>query len=716
MHVGSDCALLSYAHSLHLTNMVSSTPKWLLVGGFLIATLATISYREAWAEGIRAVDAMEAINSGRQQFLQGLRGALAAVAAQKDNLVEELLADVEDEEEDVVEKIEEELGVLDPPNVKTVEIRLPNADIPETGTTLCTSTSLTEALQDIVGFSPLINQDAVIHMELYGCPDEAASTKDYWSCNTKNTSGICQGPIAMMFQWSRDRCDNYLAMGDAITVGGAFMHNVVLMVQYKKGGFADDSGLALKIMPSSDEDKGVIKAVEYYSEALKNPKCETESSQSNELDNELNNELDNDVALSSSSSLAIEEPIGSEYSTADYLQSILEANSEWMSSSEPRLDYGVDGSVMQSSYQYNEGSYIDNALNENSDYSHSSDWAMKLQELWDSASALAYGMILRGWWPREDDRVIGQVAGVDTDSTGQLSLLHRGDRRWGNGDFDEDDKFLLEEPISDELVLTLDPATGNVLNSWGSDIFYMPHGLYIDTEDNKWITDVALHQVFKFSPGSKEPSMTLGKAFEPGQDWNHFCKPTDVAVDSRTGDVYVADGYCNNRILKFSSNGTALLEITAGIIPGENLPEWSPLRKLQIPHSLALIEARDIICVADRENARIQCFNLTNGELERQIASPMFGKQLFAISYNSEQDVLYTVNGPNEEVGVPPLAFTVDLETGEILSTWDPYPKAFGVVHDIATYSPDGSVYMADIGLDRVWKFETTSSSLSNEI
>ncbi|XP_030832214.1 uncharacterized protein LOC587198 [Strongylocentrotus purpuratus] len=579
------------------------------------------------------------------------------------------------------------------------------------GTTLCTSTSLTEALQDIVGFSPLINQNAVTHMALYGCPDQAASTQDYWSCNTKNTSGICQGPIALMFEWSRDRCDNYLAMGDAITVGGAFMHNVVLMVNYKKGGFADDSGLALKIMPSSDGDKGVIKAVEYYSEALKNPNCETETSDSSKSD-----ELGNEVGLSSSSSLAIEEEFGSEYSAIDYLQSILEENSQWMSSSEPRVDYGVDGSDQQSSYQYGEESYIDNALNEDSVYQSSSDWSMRLQDLWDSASAMTYGMVLRGWWPREDDRVIGQVAGIATDSIGQLSLLHRGDRRWENGDFDDEDKFLLDEPISDELILTLDPATGNVIDSWGSDLFYMPHGLYIDPEDNMWITDVALHQVFKFPAGSKEPSLILGTKFEPGQDLDHFCKPTDVAVDSRTGDFYVADGYCNNRILKFSSNGTALLEITAGTIPGANLAEWSPLKSLRIPHSLALIESRDIICVADRENARIQCFNVTNGELERQIASPMFGEQLFAISYNSVQDVLYTVNGPNEEVGVPPLAFTVDLETGEVLSTWDPYPKAFGVVHDIATYSPDGAVYMADIGLDRVWKFETTSNSLSNEL
>lgn len=73
--------------------------------------------------------------------------------------------------------------------------------------------------------------------------------------------------------------------------------------------------------------------------------------------------------------------------------------------------------------------------------------------------------------------------------------------------------------------------------------FYMPHGLYIDPEDNMWITDVALHQVFKFPAGSKEPSLILGTKFEPGQDLEHFCKPTDVAVDSRTGDFYVADGY-----------------------------------------------------------------------------------------------------------------------------------------------------------------------------
>jgi len=44
------------------------------------------------------------------------------------------------------------------------------------------------------------------------------------------------------------------------------------------------------------------------------------------------------------------------------------------------------------------------------------------------------------------------------------------------------------------------------------------------------VTDVALHQIFKFSPNSDVPSLTLGEAFESGNDNSHFCKPTDVKV------------------------------------------------------------------------------------------------------------------------------------------------------------------------------------------
>lgn len=72
--------------------------------------------------------------------------------------------------------------------------------------------------------------------------------------------------------------------------------------------------------------------------------------------------------------------------------------------------------------------------------------------------------------------------------------------------------------------------------------FYLPHGLTLDYQNNLWLTDVAMHQVFKISSDSDEPEMTFGQAFSPGSDADHLCKPTDVAVCSKTGDIFIADG------------------------------------------------------------------------------------------------------------------------------------------------------------------------------
>lgn len=52
-------------------------------------------------------------------------------------------------------------------------------------------------------------------------------------------------------------------------------------------------------------------------------------------------------------------------------------------------------------------------------------------------------------------------------------------------------------PIKNDTIVTLDAATGSLLDHWGSNLFYMPHGLEVDAEGSTWVTDVALHQVFK---------------------------------------------------------------------------------------------------------------------------------------------------------------------------------------------------------------------------
>ena len=66
-------------------------------------------------------------------------------------------------------------------------------------------------------------------------------------------------------------------------------------------------------------------------------------------------------------------------------------------------------------------------------------------------------------------------------------------------------------PIRNKTVVTLDKNTGDVLHSWGDSMFYLPHMLTVDKQNNVWVTDVGLHQVFKFSaPTYDRPVLTLG--------------------------------------------------------------------------------------------------------------------------------------------------------------------------------------------------------------
>jgi hypothetical protein len=62
----------------------------------------------------------------------------------------------------------------------------------------------------------------------------------------------------------------------------------------------------------------------------------------------------------------------------------------------------------------------------------------------------------------------------------------------------------------------------------------MTHGIKIDHNSNLWLTDVAMHQVFKFNfQISPDPVLVLGTAFVKGADDKHFCMPADVlyAID-----------------------------------------------------------------------------------------------------------------------------------------------------------------------------------------
>ena len=145
---------------------------------------------------------------------------------------------------------------------------------------------------------------------------------------------------------------------------------------------------------------------------------------------------------------------------------------------------------------------------------------------------------------------------------------------------------------------------GTMLKRWGAGMFVWPHGIDVDDDGNVWVADARGegnrgHQVIKFSQDG-EVLMRLGTAGVAGRTQTTFDQPNDVLV-SPNGDIFVGDGHPangNNRIVKFSSDGTYLMEWgETGSAPGQ----------FRTPHALAM-DSQGLLYVGDRSNRRIQVF------------------------------------------------------------------------------------------------------------
>ena len=167
-----------------------------------------------------------------------------------------------------------------------------------------------------------------------------------------------------------------------------------------------------------------------------------------------------------------------------------------------------------------------------------------------------------------------EVSGVAVNSTGHVFVFQRGLHPLV--EFDEN---------------------GNFVRSFGEGLFSRPHGLRIDSADNIWVTDNGSHFLLKLSPDERI-IMVLGQRDYPGNDHAHFNGPDDVAF-GKSGQIYVADGEGNSRIVEFDRDGHFLKEWgKKGSSEGE----------FQLPHTIAT-DAQGLVYVGDRENGRIQVFD-----------------------------------------------------------------------------------------------------------
>jgi DNA-binding beta-propeller fold protein YncE len=187
--------------------------------------------------------------------------------------------------------------------------------------------------------------------------------------------------------------------------------------------------------------------------------------------------------------------------------------------------------------------------------------------------------VLPGWGEVPGNGVWGDVLGVAIDREGNIVAFRRA-----------------EPPI-----LKFNPA-GKLLASFGDGMFAAAHGLRIDRDGFIWAADFRAvdgkgQQVVKMTPDGRVV-MTLGTKGTPGDSATAFNGPCDMAF-APDGDIFVADGHVNARVVKFSRDGKFIKAWgTKGNGPGQ----------FNVPHAIVL-DSRGRVLVADRNNNRIQIFD-----------------------------------------------------------------------------------------------------------
>ena len=266
---------------------------------------------------------------------------------------------------------------------------------------------------------------------------------------------------------------------------------------------------------------------------------------------------------------------------------------------------------------------------------------------------------------------------------------------------------------------------GSFIREIGKDLygFAFAHTVRIDPDGNLWAVDEGTNMIVKFSPAGRV-LMVLGRRAEavegpapppaagaqPRPGWGSFNRPTDVAWD-KAGNVFIADGYNNSRVVKVDKNGRWVKTWgERGTGPSQ----------FNILHSIAN-DANGNIYVADRTNRRIQVFD-PDGKFLRQFTidvpftkepNVMLGAMPTAesnpLAVSGAPWAICITPGPRQVLysadAVPGRIYKLSLE-GKVLGVLGEAgkgPKQFGWIHEIACPS-ENELYVAELLNWRVQK------------
>lgn len=291
----------------------------------------------------------------------------------------------------------------------------------------------------------------------------------------------------------------------------------------------------------------------------------------------------------------------------------------------------------------------------------------------ETFSSSAPAMRVDPFWPKPlpSNWLIGQIGGISVDAQGRIWVLNR------PGSHTPDEVGATQDPPR-SICCTAAPAVlvfnaeGDLLQSWtgearGDRWPNTEHSIFVDHLGFVWIGGAGENDGFvvkytadgRFVSRIGSPGPSLGNA-----DTTRLGRPAGLFVDPERNELYVADGYANQRIIVFDAETGAYRRHwgaygrppvdtgQAAATPG-NYPPTSGPAHFALPHGLRISEDGKVY-VADRPNNRIQIFDRSGAFLSEQAYLPatqgLGSTWDLAFTPDSDQSLVVVADGENNQL------------------------------------------------------------------
>ena len=311
------------------------------------------------------------------------------------------------------------------------------------------------------------------------------------------------------------------------------------------------------------------------------------------------------------------------------------------------------------------------------------------------------------WQPQiPADWALGPVSGVAIDAQDHVWILQR--PTW----LTQDEKGLIQDPPVSKCCRPAPPVieldrNGKVLRAWGgpSEDYDWPksgHGILVDHEGNVWITgaDSDDGMILKFTPDGQLIKQIGGVGPSKGSlDTTIFTRATGFTEDPDAREIYVSDGYANNRVVVLDLD-TLQVKRFWGAYGKPPTDDDIPPYNAESPQfdTVHCVErgSDGLIYVCDRLNNRIQVFRPDGTYLHQFVFEPATrgpGSAWDIAMSARDPDYMMLADGSNNEMSV------WRLSDGKVVQTFGRqgrYAGQFHWVHNVAVDSR-GDVYTTEV-------------------